>query len=254
MMPKFPVLPLRTEKFTLLELLIVIAILAVLAGLLLPALQNARSRGCSAGCMGNLRQIGIAHASYFEDYQDYIPSTFKTTDTTYIAAWCEGGTEHLKHGSGVFLQRYLRATASNNWKKEKSILDDPGRAEPYTSGYYTSYAYNDSIGSRAEAHNWQNTKHISSPTRLIQFMDARTDVGSGYRSDLIDGWYSQPYSYEFTETGEPKGSYSRNNMILRHLGYANILLLDGHAAGIRGPSPYEFWKSGSPLYSTRNIY
>ena len=246
--------PFRKGTFTLLELLIVIAVIAILAGLLLPALQSARTKGASAGCLGNLRQIGIAHASYYEDYQDYIPSTFKPADTTYVAAWCEGGTGHLQHGSGVFLQLYLRATVSNDWKKQKSILDDPGRTEPYTSGYYTSYAYNDSIGSRAEAHNWQNTKHVTSPTRLIQFMDARTDVGSGYRSDLIDGWYSQPYSYEFTESGEPKGSYSRNNMILRHLGYANILLLDGHTAKIRGPSTYEFWKSGSPLYSTRNIY
>jgi prepilin-type N-terminal cleavage/methylation domain-containing protein/prepilin-type processing-associated H-X9-DG protein len=53
--------------FTLLELLVVMAVILVLAALLLPALQRARARGQTAACINNLRQLGLAAASYSSD-------------------------------------------------------------------------------------------------------------------------------------------------------------------------------------------
>ena len=54
----------RSRSFTLIELLIVIAIIAILAALLLPALRSARDTAKKAGCINNEKQIGVIIQEY----------------------------------------------------------------------------------------------------------------------------------------------------------------------------------------------
>ena len=61
------------SAFTLIELLIVIAIIAILAAMLLPALQQARDKGKSIKCTNNFSQIGKMTQQYIADYKGYYP-------------------------------------------------------------------------------------------------------------------------------------------------------------------------------------
>ncbi len=67
----------RLQKgFTLIELMIVIAIIAILAAILIPNFLHARAQSQSASCQGNEKQLATALEEYAVDHNGTYPATF----------------------------------------------------------------------------------------------------------------------------------------------------------------------------------
>jgi len=84
----------RTGRgFTLVELLLVIAIIGLLVALLLPALSHARGQAGQVKCLGNLRQIGLAYRLWAADHGGELPMQLSVTN---------GGTHEYLRTPEVF--------------------------------------------------------------------------------------------------------------------------------------------------------
>lgn len=76
----------KNKGFTLVEIMVVIAIIITLAGLLMPALNRARRQAKRVECINNLRQIGIALNSYALDNDGKFPDTLQAlVDNKYLS-------------------------------------------------------------------------------------------------------------------------------------------------------------------------
>ena len=70
----------RTAGFTLVEMLVVIAIISLLAALLLPVLAQAKARAKRIQCVGNLREIGVADHVFENEHAGKLPTQTSTND------------------------------------------------------------------------------------------------------------------------------------------------------------------------------
>ena len=109
----------KIRIFTLIELLIVIAIIAILAAMLLPALSKARERAKTIACTSNLKQLAMVVKMYGDDYKEEMPPP--PMSDVYPGRWVywmggssSNGEFYLKNPSlgDLFYRNYIK-----NWKQ-----------------------------------------------------------------------------------------------------------------------------------------
>jgi len=107
----------KNRFFTLLELLVVIATIAILAGLLLPALSNAKEKAREIYCAGNLKQIGLAFQLYGDDFNDYL-SPYKNGTPAWgqFVGYYEYGNPKAEKWAGWGGRIYPYLGGKGHWK------------------------------------------------------------------------------------------------------------------------------------------
>ncbi|OPZ24496.1 MAG: hypothetical protein BWZ02_02826 [Lentisphaerae bacterium ADurb.BinA184] len=102
----------RQPPFTMIELLVVVAILAVLVALLLPALREARERAFRVTCLSNQRQLHIGTSTYTVDSDYWLPSGLNETNGYVYLGVRANYSWSRPH---VFYREYLSASVDMNW-------------------------------------------------------------------------------------------------------------------------------------------
>jgi prepilin-type processing-associated H-X9-DG protein len=198
----------KNRAFTVFELLIIIAIIAILAAFLLPVLAKARQRSNLIDCASNEHQIGMAMLEYVQDYDDVYPmgmSSYAKTPYTFRFE----------------ISPYIR---------NKKLFVCPSNLDPSKDfqGYSMDYAVN-GWNKLFTSDLGMSSASIQRPARKIMLCEHRTNKDA--------------YCYACSWWGLNDPAFA-NQGFAGHLSRMNCTFMDGHVVSLK-PSqtitPFNMW-------------
>ena len=263
----------RTTAFTLIELLIVVAIIGILASILFPVFARARENARRSSCLNNLKQIGLGMMQYSQDYDEMMPIqkyslTFNFMDSGAgfaSSAAASGATTNLF----AELQPYIKSSQVFSCPSAVPFINTPCTVDCQapTATSRTNYLGNAVIISN----EWLGTSLMATfkPRSLASIPAVSQTIVVHERNYAANGIFLYPRreeagspataSYPFFHHYSAGVEYFDNN----HFDGGNLLFCDGHVkwrkytelwSGDFGLTPNEKWSTTNAHNSTGDTY
>ena len=216
--------PLKINSFTLVELLVVISIIGLLAGLAVPAINGALKKAKSGACMANLRQIGLGLITSATEN----PSGLFPPSDGQVAAWATN------------LASFMNTTTQS----KKSIFVCPGCEKPVQEGSSGEVAITYGVhSSLVDSNKNVAINSVVRPSDVILAGDVCQDPGNkGWSPNRIEkpnfdnpssgrGGAANLESPIATSVDSDNGNSPW--LRYRHQGRVNVVMVDGHAESIK---------------------
>lgn len=202
----------KCDIFTLVELLVVVAIIAILAGLLLPALGKARGMALMTGCANNLKNIGQGAVMYQDDWDGYFPGRMASSGPFFsnLSPYVKTRNDNPQTAgdAGVF------CCPADNYRLKLGTCFQFS----YGQNYYLCWENNDTSNPLCRATNVRN------PSNKIYLLDCIRDAAGNEGWTVMLSVNTFPFNLSANTASRP--DYRHNNM-------ANTLWADIHVSPVR---------------------
>jgi len=250
--------PERLRGFTLIEVLVVVAIIALLVSILLPSLRTARDQAKAVACQSNIRQMGVAIQCFTADHKGYYPDAQRWLTWT---PWYWGGKDPVEFTapranpvSGrqeSWLLRYLKnpevylcpvdngerfwKDAPNEWQAMPAGITSysmQGVLQQLVAGRYEGRNQAPPFASAYPESNrmssvWYNEGILLETPARVMLMMEESEL-SPFNDGYVD-WEGYWVSGFKAQT---------DKLTVRHRGKGHLLMFDGHVEALRSEKDF----------------
>lgn len=219
--------------FTLIEILVVVAIIGILAAILFPVFSRAREMGRRAACISNLKQIGLAISGYSADFDEKMPYGYlyyaPGPSPTDLRMWDDLIQPYLKNYQVLVCPSHAQPIA---YDYRRAILPNP---------FLKSYAANELTDAPSSTLStlaaMPRGNPLGPPTGLASFAEVSTTITLG---ECISGDATVAEFDFFARTDAGFNGTQTLCLDKRHSGGSNYLFADGHVKWL-GKTTTSMW-------------
>lgn len=203
--------PRRAAGFTIIELLVAIAIIAILGGIGVSALGSSRERAAGATCAANLRQLGAAVQLYCVDHGGAFPRSYHSAGANREPGWVASIMPYLGESADhAPAGKVFRCPSDNN--------KDPSAGSYGLNVFFELTPDGDDYAGAPAS--WRTSLCVTAPSRTILLAEVGGAAG-GMAADHF-------MCHQWSSVGAAKNALAHD----RHAGRANYLFVDGHVESL----------------------